>query len=99
MSPSLVEKGEVGEIFDRFRHKLMVSGYTMKEREIIVSEGVARYFNIVKQAQSGSIPLYRTSQWQREYRAIQNSLRIKLGLKVTRSFLYRQHHERYLRRR
>ena len=76
-SPSLVEKGEVGEIIDKFRHKLMVSGYTMKEREIIVSEGVARYVNIVKQAQSGSRPLYRTSQWQREHRAIKRLIKNK----------------------
>ena len=61
-SPSLVEKGEVGEVIDRFRYKLMVSGYTLKEREVIVSEGVSRYVNIVKQAEIGKRPLYRSSQ-------------------------------------
>ena len=69
-SPSLVEKGEVGEVIDRFRYKLMISGYTLKERELIVSEGVSRYVNIVKQAESGKRPLYRSSRWQREDRAL-----------------------------
>ena len=48
----------------------MVSGYTLKEREVIVSEGVSRYVNIVKQAEIGKRPLYRSSQWQRENRAL-----------------------------
>ena len=52
------------------RDPFMVSGYTLKEREVIVSEGVSRYVNIVKQAESGKRPLYRSSQWQRESRAL-----------------------------
>ena len=38
-SQSLVEKGEVREVIDLFRYKLMVSGYTLKEQEVTVSEG------------------------------------------------------------
>ena len=76
-SPCLVEQGEVGELVDKFRHKLLLSGYSQKEREIIVSEGVSRYTNIVKQAEGGSRPLYRSSEWQREKRAISRLVKMK----------------------
>ena len=69
-SPCLVDKGEVGDIVDKFRHKMLLSGYSHREREIIVSEGISRYVNIVKKAEEGIRPLYRSSQWQRENRAI-----------------------------
>ena len=63
-SPCLVDEGEVGEVIDVFRHKLFMSGYNQRERELIVSEGVSRYTNILKQAEGGSRPLYRSSEWQ-----------------------------------
>ena len=80
-SPSLVDQGEVGEMIDKFRHKLLLSGYSQKEREIIVSEGVSRYTNLVKQAETGMRPLYRTSQWQREKRAISRLVKEKTWTK------------------
>ena len=70
-SPCLVDEGMVGDLIDKFRHKLLFSGYSHVEREIIVSEGISRYTNIVKEAESGVRPLYRSSEWQKESRAVQ----------------------------
>ena len=44
---------------------------------IIVSEGVSRYVNIVKKTEEGIRPLYRSSQWQRENRAINRLVKEK----------------------
>ena len=76
-SPCLVDEGEVGEVIDVFRHKLFMSGYNQRERELIVSEGVSRYTNILKQAEGGSRPIYRSSEWQRERRAIDRLVKAK----------------------
>ena len=52
------------------------------EREIIVSEGVARYTNIVKLAEDGSRPLYRSSEWQKEARALKKLVKQKTWTKA-----------------
>ena len=48
-----------------------------REWEKIVSEGVSRYVNIVKQAEEGTRPLYRSSQWLQENRAIERLVKGK----------------------
>ena len=50
-SPDLVATGIVSGPLDKLRYKIMLSGYSHKEREIIVKEGEARYFNIVRQVE------------------------------------------------
>ena len=47
-SPDLVAAGYVCELIDKLRYKMLLSGYSQKERE-----GEARYFNIVKQVERG----------------------------------------------
>ena len=81
-SPSLVEQGVVGEMIDKFRHKLYLSGYSQKEREIIISEGVSRYTNIVKQSENGNRPIYRSSQWKKEDRAVKRLVKGKTWSKA-----------------
>ena len=69
-------------MIDKFRHNLLLSGYSQKEREIIVSEGVSWYTNLVKQAETGSRPLYRTSHWKREERAIARLVKERTWRKI-----------------
>ena len=76
-SPDLVAAGYVCELIDKLRYKMLLSGYSQKEREIIVREGEARYFNIVKQVERGDRPLYRPSQWNREDRALKKKVKEK----------------------
>ena len=64
-------------IIDKFRHKLMVSGYSLKEREIIVKEGRNRYFNVRTLADNGTRPLYRPSSWMKEERAVKKKIKGK----------------------
>ena len=81
-SPCLVDMGLVGEMIDEFRYKLLCSGYSQMEREIIVSGGVARYTNIVKLAEDGSRPLYRSSEWQKETRTLKKLVKQKTWTKA-----------------
>ena len=74
-SPCLVDKGIVGEIKNQFRHKLLLSGYSHVELDVIVSEVMSRYTNIVKQAKSGVLPLYRSSEWIKESRSPQTHVK------------------------
>ena len=55
---------------EKFAYKMMVSGYNGKERGQIVKEGVARYKNIIMEADKGTRPIYRSAQWNRGKRAI-----------------------------
>ena len=57
-------------------------GYSQREREIIISEGVSRYTNIVKQSVNGSRPIYRSSQWQKEDRAVKRLVKAKTWSKA-----------------
>ena len=76
-SPDLVATGIVSGPLDKLRYKMMLSGYSHKEREIIVKEGEARYFNIVRQVERGDRPLYRPSHWDREDRALKKKVKEK----------------------
>ena len=69
-SPILVEQGRAEPLLDKLRYKMMVSGYTVKQREIIISEGIARYNNVMNQVRDGMRPLYRSSSFMKEDRAI-----------------------------
>ena len=71
------QSGLMENIVDKFRHKLMVSGYSLKEREIIVKEGRNRYFNVRTLANNGTRPLYRPSSWMKEDRAIKKKIKGK----------------------
>ena len=76
-SPDLVDDVYEEEVIDKLRWKMMLSGYSEKEREIIVREGKARYANILKLVENGSRPLYRPSSWNREERAISKKVKGK----------------------
>ena len=76
-SPSLVEEGAVEVFLDSFRFKLLKSGYTMKERELIIREGTARYRNVVKSVSRGERPLYRSASWRKEERALGNLVKAR----------------------
>mgnify|MGYP001307886574 CR=1 FL=1 len=69
-SPQLVREGGADEDVEKFAYKMMVSGYNGKERGQIVKEGVARYKNIIMEADKGTRPIYRSAQWNRGKRAI-----------------------------
>jgi len=69
--PCLVETGIMDEIVDKFRNKMMVSGYTFKERELIVKEGRNRYNNVLAQVKDGDRPMYRSAAWKKEERAVE----------------------------
>ena len=70
-----MDEGIIGEIEDQFRHKLLLSGYSHVELDVIVSEVMSRYTNIVKQAKSGVLPLYRSSEWIKESRSPQTHVK------------------------
>ena len=74
-SPELVESDVMCEILDKFRFKLMTSGYNEGEREVIIREGVSRYWNVVKLVDRGLRPLYRSSAWKKEERALEKKVK------------------------
>ena len=76
-SPELVTEQYMEPLLDKFRHKMLVSGYSCREREIIIKEGTARYHNILKLAAKGERPIYRPSSWHKEERAIQKKVKGK----------------------
>ena len=76
-SPELKDEHYENEVLDKFRWKLMLSGYCEKEREIIVREGRSRYCNIVKLVEDGKRPLYRPSTWNKENRAIEKKTKLR----------------------
>ena len=65
------------EMLDEFRYKLLKSGYTWEEREIIVQEGTARYKNVMKLVRRGMRPLYRPASWMKEERALGRLVKAK----------------------
>ena len=71
MSPCLVGTEVISEIIDKFRHKMMMSGYSFKEREIIVREGRNRYQNVLKKVENGLRPLFRSASWEKEATSLQ----------------------------
>ena len=46
-SPDLVTDEIMEPLLDHFRYKMLISGYSDKEREIIIREGISRYKNIL----------------------------------------------------
>ena len=75
MSPCLVGTEVMSEIIDKFRHKMMMSGYSFKERELIVREGRNRYQNVLKQVENGLRPLFRSASWEKEARAVKKKVK------------------------
>ena len=55
----------------------MLSGYCHSERDIILREGLARYQNIVREAECGNRPIYRGSSWKKQQRATEKELKKK----------------------
>ena len=76
-SPVLVDKGLAEEHLDYFRFKMLCSGYSLKEREVIIKEGKSRYVNLRALSESGKRDLYRHSSWQKEERDL-----VKKGKKL-----------------
>ena len=56
---------------------MLTSGYSHKEREIIIREGSARYRNILALASRGERPIYRPSSWNKEERALKKKVKGK----------------------
>ena len=76
-SPELVTDDYMEPLLDRFRYKMLISGYSQKEREIVIREGKSRYYNIIKSAEKGERPIYRPSSWHTEERALQKKVKGK----------------------
>ena len=76
-SPSLVQEGHVEQFLERFEFKMMVSGYSQRERNIVLREGKARYENILKKVEEGERPLYRPASWRRSERAFDKVIKKK----------------------
>ena len=76
-SPEILDDEYEDEVLDRFRWKMMISGYSENEREIIIREGRSRYSNIIKLVDQGKRPLYRSSTWNKESRAIEKKVKMK----------------------
>ena len=76
-SPDLVTDEVMEPLLDRFRYKMQISGYSHKEREIVIKEGTARYYNIINLASKGERPVYRPSSWRKEERALQKKVKGK----------------------
>ena len=76
-SPELVNEEYEDEVLDKLRWKMMISGYSEKEREIIVREGKARCSNILKLVEQEQRPLYRPSSWNKEERALSKKIKGK----------------------
>lgn len=74
-SPSLVDEGMAEEHLDYFRYKLLLSGYNMREREVIIREGQARYLNLREQSAAGRRPLYGEASWKREERDVEKKMK------------------------
>ena len=60
-SPDLVRLGYAEEDVDQFMFKLMVSGYSTCERQVIEYEGKQRYWNIVQKVEEGCRSMYRSA--------------------------------------
>ena len=76
-SPELLDEQYEIEVLDKFRWQMMISGYSEKEREIIIREGRSRYSNIIKLVNEGKRPLYRPSTWNKEMRAVEKKAKLK----------------------
>ena len=74
-SPQLVQCGFAEEEIEKFEYKMMISGYNLKERGVILAEGRARYSNLLSKVNSGERPLYRPSFWQKEERAVSKEIK------------------------
>ena len=69
-SPELVQSGEVQEDIDWIQYKMMLSGYSVEERDMVTRLAWKRYNNILQDVREGKRPLYRASTWEREARAV-----------------------------
>ena len=76
-SPDLVAEGEAEEDVDKFMYKLMKSGYTVRERNIIEDEGKRRYENVLAKSLRGERPLYRSSTENKLQRNVNRKLKEK----------------------
>ena len=56
-SPEVMNDEYEDDVLDKLRWKMMLSGYSEVEREIIIREGKARYTNILKLVEKGERPL------------------------------------------
>ena len=49
---------------------MLLSGYNEEERNQIIKEGWARYYNILEKVERGERPMYRPATWLTKERAI-----------------------------
>ena len=69
-SPEILDDEYEDEVLDKFRWKMMISGYPENEREIIIREGRSRYSNIIKLVDQRKRP------WNKESRAIEKKVKM-----------------------
>ena len=69
-SPRLVSEGVADEFIEKLEYKMMMSGYSQNERNVIIREGKARYRNILQKVEDGERPLYRHGSWRKYDRAL-----------------------------
>ena len=62
-------------IMNKFCGKMFISGYTEKERRIVLEEGEARVNNIKSKVAEGERPLYRTSEYKKFERAVEKQIK------------------------
>ena len=57
-------------IIDKFCYKMLTSGYNIWERNLIVTQGIASFKNLIKMSEEGKRPLYRLGSWKKLERNI-----------------------------
>ena len=70
-SPHLVQEGYADVHIQRINWKMLMSGYNVEERLSITREAFARYKNVCKLVAEGRRPMYRSSEWKKQERAVE----------------------------
>ena len=65
------------QVMEKFNYKMLISGYSRKERSIIIDEGLARVRNIRERVEMGIRPMYRMATWKTNERAIEKCVKAK----------------------
>ena len=74
-SPQLVQCGLADKELEKFEYKMLMSGYSMRERSLILQEGRARYSNLLMKVEGGERPLYCNSSCRKEERALAKEIK------------------------
>ena len=78
------------QVMEKFNYKMLISGYSRKERSIIIDEGLARVRNIRERVEMGIRPMYRMATWRTNERAIEKCVKAKKWAGNVQSVLFVQ---------